>query len=211
MRMFGWRLARARGGLTCKPIMRVLLWCCVALSVGAASADPLVGAAAPGFTVKDVRGHAHRLSDYTGKIVVLEWSSPECLYSRRYYDNGTLNALYGFAATNGIVWINVVPKLQEMTAEQALARLTTEKKIAVFDDDYAVSAAYDATTTPQIHIIDKRGVLAYSGAIDSTATLKKTAGPIVPYVKNALDDLLAGREVGRKITQAFGCYIQRRH
>ena len=61
---------------------------------------------------------------------------------------------------------------------------------------------------PQIFIIDRQGILAYSGAIDSTATLKKTASKVVPYTRNALDDLLVGREVGKKITRAFGCFIK---
>lgn len=183
----------------------------LALVGGAACADAMVGNKAPNFQANDIEGKPQRLSDYAGRIVVLEWSSPECLYSRRYYDNGTLDALYDFATQSGMVWMNIVPTPSMSTRQNARSHLGSARKIVVLDDDFAVSAAYGAATTPQIFIVDTHGVLAYSGAIDSSATLKKTAGPVVPYVRNALNDLLAGRDVAKKITQPFGCYIQRNH
>ncbi len=174
---------------------------------GSLFAEVLLGAKAPDFQGQDLLGKKHRLSDYSGKIVVLEWSSPECPYSRRYYDNGTLDSLYDYARKNGIIWINIVPRLLTLSREQALKRLDPSKKLIILDTTLDISTAYGATTTPQILIVDRQGILSYSGAIDSTAMLKKTASKVVPYTRNALDDLLAGREVNKKITRAFGCYI----
>jgi hypothetical protein len=175
---------------------------------GSLSASPLLGAKAPDFHGQDIQGKKHQLSDYAGKIVALEWSSPECPYSRRYYENGTLDSLYDYANKNGVIWINIVPRLQQLTREQALERLDGSKKIVILDTMLDISTAYGATTTPQILVIDKQGILSYSGAIDSTAMLKTTASKVVPYTRNALDDLLADREVVKKITRAFGCFIQ---
>ncbi|WP_455199435.1 redoxin domain-containing protein [Kaarinaea lacus] len=167
-----------------------------------------MGAKVPDFQGKDLNGKLHRLSQYRGDIVVLEWSSPECPYSRRYYENGTLDSLYDFALKNDITWINIVPRLQKLNTEKAMTHLDLSKKIVIFDNDYAISTAFAASTTPQIFILDREGVLVYSGAIDSTATLKKTTRASVPYIRNALEDLLAGRDVAKKITRAFGCYVQ---
>lgn len=175
---------------------------------GSLSAAPLLGAKVPDFQGQDLQGTQRQLSDYTGKIVVLEWSSPECPYSRRYYENGTLDSLYEYAAKKGVIWINIVPKLQKLTKKQALEHLDISKKIVILDTELDISTAYGATTTPQIFIIDKQGILSYSGAIDSSATLKKTASKVVPYTRNALDDLLAGRKVGKMITRTFGCYVK---
>ena len=172
------------------------------------SADLLLGEKAPNFQGQDLQGKQQRLSDYAGKIVVLEWSSPECPYSRRYYENSTLDSLYDYAAKNGITWINIVPQLQTLSREVAFKNIDTAKKIVVLDNTLDISTAYGVTTTPQIIIIDRQGILSYSGAIDSTAMLKKTASEVVSYTRNALDDLLAGREVGKKITRAFGCFIK---
>ncbi|MBL3526837.1 MAG: redoxin domain-containing protein [gamma proteobacterium endosymbiont of Lamellibrachia anaximandri] len=192
----------------CKQIFHLAFILCLLTQSGSLSADLLLGAKAPDFQGRDLQGNRHLLSDYAGKIVVLEWSSPECPYSRRYYDNGTLDSLYEYAAKNGVAWINIVPKLQKLTPEQALGNFDPSKKIVILDMALDISTDYSATTTPQIFIIDRQGILAYSGAIDSNAMLKKTTGKLVPYTRNALDDLLAGRQVRKKITRAYGCYVK---
>lgn len=184
-----------------------LLFLCLTMFSGILSADLLLGAKVPNLQGQDLRGKQHRLQDYEGKIVVLEWSSPECPYSRRYYQNGTLDSLYDYAAKNDIIWINIVPQLQKLTQEQVREQFSNSKKTVILDTGLDISTAYSATTTPQIFIVDRQGVLSYSGAIDSTAMLKKTASKVVPYTRNALDDLLANREVGKKITRAFGCFV----
>lgn len=175
---------------------------------GNVSASLLLGARVPDFQGKDLQGKIHKLSDYAGNIIVLEWSSPECPYSRRYHQNGTLDSLYDYAQQKGITWINIVPQLQKLTPQQALEQVDTSKKTVILDTGYTISTAYSATTTPQIFIIDRNGILSYSGAIDSTAMFKKTAKQVVPYTRNALDDLLAGREIEKSITRAFGCYVK---
>lgn len=171
-------------------------------------AELLIDARVPDFQGQDLEGNRHRLSEYSGKIVVLEWSSPECPYSRRYYQNGTLDSLYEYAKKNGIIWINIVPKLQKLTQAQAMEHFDLSSKIVILDNEYEISTAYSATTTPQIFIVDRQGILSYSGAIDSTAMFKKTAKKVVPYTRNALDDLLSGREVAKKITRPYGCYVK---
>ena len=199
-----------------KPIPHSLLFLCLTMLLtmmlltvsSSLYAGAMIGSRAPDFQGQDLQGNPHKLSDYAGKIVVLEWSSPECPYSRRYYENGTLDSLYDYAAKNDITWINIVPKLQKLTPEQTLERVDTSKKIVILDTSLDISTAYSATTTPQIFILNKQGTLSYSGAIDSTAMMKKTSRKVVPYTRNALDDLLAGREVSKQITRAFGCYVK---
>lgn len=186
----------------------LILFLCLAQVNNPLYAGVVLGTKAPDFQVRDLEGKQQRLSDYAGKIVVLEWSSPECPYSRRYYNNGTLDSLYDYAKQNGIIWINIVPKLQKLTPEQAMEHMDLTKKIIILDTRLDISTAYGATTTPQILIVDRQGILSYSGAIDSTAMLKKTANKVIPYTHNALEDLLAGRKVAKQITRAFGCFVK---
>lgn len=191
-----------------KKIFHLLIFLPITIFSGNASADVLLGSRVPDFQGQDLQGNKHKLSDYTGKIVVLEWSSPECPYSRRYYENGTLDSLYDYAANNGIIWINIVPRFQKLNSEHVLKQLDASKKIVILDTSLEISTTYGATTTPQILVVNRQGILSYSGAIDSTAMLKKTGSKIVPYTRNALEDLLAGRKVSKQITRAFGCFIQ---
>ena len=47
-----------------------------------------IGKAAPGFTLADLEGKSFSLSDFAGKIVVLEWTNPNCPVVRRTYGSG---------------------------------------------------------------------------------------------------------------------------
>ena len=86
-----------------KPVFHLLIFLCLTMPSGSMSADLLLGEKAPNFQGQDLQRKQQRLSDYAGKIVVLEWSSPECPYSRRYYENSTLDSLYDYAAKNGVI------------------------------------------------------------------------------------------------------------
>ena len=60
----------------------------LALASSALAAD--VGQPAPGFTLKDVDGNVHRLSDHKDKIVVLEWFNPGCPFVVNSHTKGSL-------------------------------------------------------------------------------------------------------------------------
>ena len=63
----------------------------LALLVAPASAGMLeVGSKAPDFTLTDSQGKTHTLSDYEGKIVVLEWTNPQCPFVVDHYKQGTM-------------------------------------------------------------------------------------------------------------------------
>jgi peroxiredoxin len=57
-------------------------------SLAAAGVD--VGERAPEFTLMDTEGNSVSLSDFAGKVVVLEWLNPDCPYVQRHYTAGTM-------------------------------------------------------------------------------------------------------------------------
>ena len=59
----------------------------VATTLFAADSPP-VGATAPDFSLADVSGKTHSLSEYKGKYVVLEWFNPECPFVKKHYGSG---------------------------------------------------------------------------------------------------------------------------
>ena len=67
--------------------------------------------------------------------------------------------------------------------------------------------AYGATTTPNMYVVDPRGTLVYSGALDN-APLGKAEGAPVNYVKAAIDDVAAGRAVTTPTTKPYGCGVK---
>jgi peroxiredoxin len=70
----------------------------------------------------------------------------------------------------------------------------------VLDDkpEQALADYVGAVCTPTFFIIDKAGILRYTGAFDKFHDDKN------PYVRPALDAVLAGKEVAVKSTRAFG-------
>ena len=57
------------------------------------SAQPKVGVSAPQFKLKDQAGTAHSLSQYKGKVVVLEWTNPTCPFVVKHYERDTMTQL----------------------------------------------------------------------------------------------------------------------
>jgi glutathione peroxidase-family protein len=75
------------------------------LSASAYADTPEIGKVAPNFTVTDIEGKVHNLSDYRGKVVVLEWVNPECPFVRKHYESGNIPQLQKSTITDGAVWL----------------------------------------------------------------------------------------------------------
>ncbi|MFO7956957.1 MAG: thioredoxin family protein [Candidatus Brocadiia bacterium] len=74
----------------------------------------------------------------------------------------------------------------------------------LYDETQKISRAYGATVTPHIFVRTPDGKIAYEGAIDNRHDEPE-------YLANALDDILAGREVQRAKTAQFGCTVKYRN
>src|SRR5580704_4343745 len=67
-----------------------------------------VGEAAPQFTATDTNGKVHKLSDYKGKFVVLEWSNRGCPYTQKHYNSGNMQQLQREWTAKGVIWLTVI-------------------------------------------------------------------------------------------------------
>src|ERR1051325_4284266 len=75
--------------------------------VTGASAAAQVGQSAPDFTAKDIEGKTHKLSEYKGKIVVLEAYNLDCPFCANHFKSGAMQELQQWAASKGVVWLLV--------------------------------------------------------------------------------------------------------
>src|SRR5271163_1811072 len=80
---------------------------CLGLAAPALS-TPQIGQPAPDFTATDSKGEPQALSQYRGKIVVLEWTNADCPYTRKHYTSGNMQATQALAQKNGVVWLTVI-------------------------------------------------------------------------------------------------------
>ncbi len=76
----------------------------------------------------------------------------------------------------------------------------------LFDETQEVARAYGVERTPEIFLIDAHGVCVYEGALDDSP--KDPAAVTDRPLKDAIEDLLAGRKIRRPQTHAIGCSIK---
>src|SRR5690606_20489111 len=67
------------------------------------AAAPVVGQPAPAFTAVDSKGQQHKLGDYQGKVVVLEWTNHDCPYVKKHYSSANMQGLQKQATDAGVV------------------------------------------------------------------------------------------------------------
>ena len=86
----------------------------------------------------------------------------------------------------------------------------TEKKYThyyLLDKGHAVADAFGARTTPHVFLFDKDMQLVYKGAIDDN--VESASKVQVPYVRNAITNLAAGKPIDPATTRNIGCSIKR--
>ncbi len=187
----------------------------VALLCGVASAAK-PGDAAPDFTVADSNGKMHKLSDYKGKFVVLEWHNQGCPYVKKHYGSGNMQKLQKEWKAKGVVWLTIIssaPGKQGFVSAQEenayIKQSDASPSAALLDPNGDVGRLYSAKTTPHMFVIDPKGTVVYNGAIDD----KPTADPndlngATNYLSAALTEATAGKPVSTPATKPYGCSVK---
>lgn len=182
-----------------------------------AFADVTTGQPAPDFTLTDVAGQSHSLSQYKGKFVVLEWYNPDCPFVKKHYeDSGNMPAVQKKYMDKGAVWLTINSSAEGKEGHYPPAELAKINKdkggnpTALFtDSDGKVGKLYGAKTTPHMYIINPDGTLVYQGAIDSiSSTDKDDIAKADNYVQAGLDEAMAGQPVSRADTKSYGCSVK---
>ena len=165
-----------------------------------------VGSVMPDFALTDSGGKEHILSALAGKVVVLDFLSQTCPYSRG--SAAYLSELAREYAQKGVVFLGVDSHKSTTHAENAAYKKKAGIPYPILRDERnAYADAVGATRTPEIYLIDKSGTLVYQGAVDDRKVPTELGE--TPYLKNALDEVLAGKSVSTPHVSAWGCSIKR--
>ena len=174
-----------------------------------------IGEAAPAFTLKDLEGKEHSLSDFKGKIVVIEWFCPTCPYSggksrNSIHTTGQVKKLHEDLkkVDEDVVYLTIDSSTHKMrmsaedlTKKDAeLAKTLGIKTPILIDADTSVAKAYQAKTTPHCYVIDGEGVMRYMGAFSDQAETN--------YVLKAVTAVKNGSTVSPAETRPFGCGVK---
>lgn len=177
-----------------------------AITVEAAKNGLEIGAEVPKFELPGTDGKTHALADHDGKIVVLQFCSQNCPYSR-----GADPDIAKFAKTlaEKDVVLYGIDADKETTVESIKAY--NDKRdlefVTLKDVDNVYADKLYAKQTPEFFVIDSEGNLAYHGAFDNRVAPEEAGD--VNYVLNAVNALLAGEEVEEPEVRAWGCSIAR--
>jgi peroxiredoxin len=170
-----------------------------------------IGAAAPDFKLKDTNGKEVKLSDYKGKIVVIEWFNPGCPAIAQHHEKAkTFNDMFTAFKGKDVVMLAINSSAagkegSKLEDNQAAIKKWSMEYPVLMDTDGTVGHSFGATNTPHCFVIGKDGNLAYKGAIDNGSFGKNGDKN---YVKQAVEQLLKGETVTEAETKAYGCSVK---
>ena len=167
-----------------------------------------VGTPAPMFGLKDPAGKTVSLSDYKGKIVVMEWANPDCPFWRYHAERKTMANLAAQYKDKAVVWLAINSTAGATT--DANKKVVDRYKLPypILEDSSGRSARdYGVTHTPQIFVIGAKGTIVYSGAIDNSP-MGKVLGQVINYVDKALSEVLEGKPVTTAQTDPYGSPVR---
>lgn len=175
-----------------------------------------VGTAAPAFSATDITGKTHKLADFKGKYVVLEWFNHGCPFVQKHYGSNNMPKLQQKWTGKGVVWLSVnsgakdKQGFEDATTTSKTAKAKGMASSAIFIDEAGtLGKLYGASATPHMFVIDPKGIIVYAGAIDSVpSTDQADLGKAENYVDAALTAAMAGKPVKVREAPAYGCGVK---
>lgn len=169
-----------------------------------------VGTRARGFTLKNAQGKDVSLNEHRGKIIVLEWINPECPYTRYYYERKIIPSLVKRYQDKGVVWLSINSGQDaSVKANEAFAKRHGLTHDVLSDAAGMVARTFGARKTPHVFIIDRKGVIAYNGAIDDSPATGGKQKQVNRYVEKALAQLVADKPVREPYSEPIGTPLGR--
>lgn len=159
------------------------------------------------FSLQTANDATVRLKDYTEKkAVVVIFLNPACAYSRLYHERlAALNSAFGGRGVQ-FLFVNVPINLDDPGGTSAgAAYLPT-----LTDASQQVSGLLGVSKTTEAVVLQPGGgsfVVRYRGAIDDNPQV--ASGVQQPYLREVLENLVAGRPAGVADRRAAGCLIKR--
>ncbi|HTD39051.1 MAG TPA: redoxin family protein [Mucilaginibacter sp.] len=180
-----------------------------------------IGASAPDFKLQGVDGKTYTLASFKdAKVLAVIFMCNHCPTSQAYEKR--IIKLTSDYASKGVSVVAINPNNPASLRYDELGYSDVgdsfeEMKIRARDAHFNFPYLYDGETeiasnkygpvsTPHIFIFDKDRKLRYQGRIDDMENPDKT--PTSQDARNAIDALLAGKEVPVKTTKVFGCSIK---
>lgn len=166
-----------------------------------------LGERAPSFELPDTEGQTHSLEDAPATAVV--FTCNHCPYALAWQDRiESVARDYGERGVRVFAINSNDAERYPRDSYDAMQKRVREEDWPLpylRDETQEVAAAYGAMTTPDVFVLDGEGRLRYRGAPDADYS---DPGQNAEWLREALDDVLAGREPARPETEPVGCSIK---
>ncbi|MGO9308173.1 MAG: thioredoxin family protein [Spirochaetia bacterium] len=170
-----------------------------------------IGARAPSFALPATDGKTYRLEDFAGApVLVVFFTCNHCPYVLGS-DEKTRETAEKFAP-RGVRFVAINSNDERTHAEDDFAHMVQrmmDKKfpwVYLLDKSQASARAYGALRTPHFFVFGKDRFLLYTGrAVDNP---KEPGKATTNDLENALEDIVAGRQVGTPVTNPIGCNVK---
>lgn len=169
-------------------------------------APPAIGTIIDDFTLPDTDGKEHSLKSLAGpKGAVILFIATKCPVSNAY--NERMEKLAQDYKAKGISVIGINSNNTEPAAEvKSHAADKGLTFVILKDDGNKIADRFGATKTPEAYVLDANMKLVYHGRIDNS---QKTESITANDLRDALEELLAGKAITKTGGAAFGCTIKR--
>jgi len=170
------------------------------------SNTPSIGDKFENFTMTDYEGNNHSLSDYTeSKVIVIMFIATKCPVSNDY--NSRMEEIFNEYKDKEVSFLGINSNKSEDVSEIENHAKDNGLTFTILKDDKNIIAdKFEASYTPEIYVLSNNFELLYHGRIDNS---RRESVVSSSDLKNALDEILAGKEVSNPETKAFGCTIKR--
>jgi len=164
------------------------------------------GDPAPAFELPDIDGQTQSDGDFTGRPLAVVFSCCHCPYVVAWEDRIN-DVARDFAEQASLVAVNSNAGYLGDTVDD-MGERSREKGFVfpfLYDESQEVAQAYGASRTPEVFLFDAEHRLVYHGTPDSDH--QDPAGA-EPYLRDALEAVLAGRAPAVQEIPPVGCTIK---
>lgn len=178
----------------------------IASTVTDVPAPPAIGAVIDDFKLPDARGKEHSLKSLMGaKGTVILFVATKCPVSNNY--NERMEKLAQDYKAKGINVIGINSNVAELAADVKTHAAENKLTFPILKDTgNKIADQLGATRTPEAYVLDANMKLVYHGRIDNS---QKIEGITSNDLRDALDEIAAGKPVSKTGATAFGCTIKR--
>ena len=164
---------------------------------------------APAISIPDVSGQSVSIDYASNAVTVVVFTSNGCPYALAWHDR--IQHLATGYASQGLQLVQVVCNDDDLQPLDSLEGMRTRlaagevRGIYLKDVRQSVAAAFGATATPEVFVVDAQGVIRYHGAPDADYD---DPGQNAQFVREAIDSVLGGQAVDRATTSPAGCSVK---